>query len=288
MANESLNLWLEELYNDQVGLRLRLRECLFSVTSPFQRIAVYESQAFGKVITLGGAIALTEFDEPLYSECLVHPALATVASAARVLILGGGDGGVAREVLRHPGVQHVTVVEIDRQVVEVCKKYFPRAAAGLADPRVELVIDDAHRYLRDCPHQFDVVIVDACELASPSSDAFHDIGFASLVFKRLRDGGVLVAPLGCPTFEAESCRTTLRKLGEKFPKPQVYLMTIPSFPGGQWAVAWCSQGQNATAVAPRAVGGDLRCWHPGLQAAMFALPRNVLQQLGLALEPVRK
>ncbi len=283
MASENLNLWLEDLYGDQAGIRLRLRECLYSATSPFQRIAVYDSVAFGKVLTLGGAIALTDFDEALYSECLVHPALSVAPEAKRVLILGGGDGGVAREVLRYPKVERVTVVEIDRQVVEVCKSHFPRAAASLSDKRVELVIDDAHRYLRDCQHQFDVVIVDACELSDTASDAFHAVGFADLVFKRLRDGGILVAPLGCPTFDSDHCRGTLRKLGEKFPSPRVYLMTIPSFPGGQWAVAWCSIGAKPELVpATAAVSSDLRCWHPGLQAGMFALPRNVQSQLGLS------
>jgi spermidine synthase len=178
MANESLNLWLEDLYGDQAGLKLKLRECLHSSTSPFQRIAVFDSHAFGKVLTLGGAIALTDFDEALYSECLVHPSLSVSKSAEHVLILGGGDGGVTREVLRYPAVKRVTVVEIDREVVEVCRTFFPTAASCLNDPRVELVIDDAHRYLRDCPHQFDVIVVDACELTNTASDAFHVLTFA--------------------------------------------------------------------------------------------------------------
>ena len=281
MANENLNLWLEDLYGDTAGLKLRLRECLFSSTSPFQRIAVYDSNAFGKVLTLGGSIALTDFDEALYSECLVHPSMAVIPNAERVLILGGGDGGVAREVLRYPGVKKVTVVEIDREVVEVCRKYFPTAASCLNDTRVELVIDDAHRYLRDCPHQFDVIIVDACELTNSASDVFHATSFADSVFRRLKDGGILVAPLGCPTFATDDCRATMRKLAEKFSRIGAYLMTIPSFPGGQWAVARCIQGQAKGAVIAQPWHKDLRCWHPGLQDAMFALPRNVEQQIGL-------
>ncbi|MBA3938630.1 MAG: hypothetical protein H0X38_14340 [Planctomycetes bacterium] len=281
MSNENLNLWLEDLYGDSAGLKLKLRECLFSGTSPFQRIAVYDSHAFGKVLTLGGSIALTDFDEALYSECLVHPTLSVAGNAERVLILGGGDGGVAREVLRYPGVKRVTVVEIDRQVVEVCGRFFPTAASCLNDPRVELVIDDAHRYLRDCPHQFDVIIVDACELTNAASDVFHTLSFADSVFRRLKDGGLLVAPLGCPTFSGDECRTTVRKLGERFPDNAVYLMTIPSFPGGQWAVARCRNGAGETTPTAQPWHKDLRCWHPGLQAGMFALPRNVQVQLGL-------
>jgi len=281
MANESLNLWLEDLYGDQAGLKLKLRECLHSGTSPFQRIAVFDSHAFGKVLTLGGAIALTDFDEALYSECLVHPALSVSPAAEHVLILGGGDGGVTREVLRYQAVKRVTVVEIDREVVEVCRRFFPTAASCLNDPRVELVIDDAHRYLRDCPHQFDMIVVDACELTNTASDAFHVLTFADSVFRRLKPGGTLVAPLGCPTFSADECRSTLRTL-ERFPRTEVYLMNIPSFPGGQWAVARCQNaGAGAGPLPPQPWHASLRCWHPGLQAAMFALPRNVQSQLGL-------
>ena len=282
MANESLNLWLEDLYNDQVGVRLRLRECLHSSTSPFQRIAVYDSHAYGKVLTLGGAIALSDVDESLYSESLVHPTLSVMPKAERVLILGGGDGGVTREVLRYSDVKQVTVVEIDRAVVDVCRTYFPTAASCLQDKRVELVIDDAHRYLRDCPHQFDVIIIDACELTNNASDVFHVTSFADTVFRRLKPNGMLVAPLGCPSFATDDCRATLRKLAEKFSHIDTYLMTIPSFPGGQWAVACGVNGKVPSAVNAQPWHHNLRCWHPGLQQALFALPRHVEQSLGIS------
>jgi spermidine synthase len=218
MANETLNLWLEDLYHEQIGLRLRLRECLHSSTSPFQRIAVYDSHAFGKVLTLGGAIALSDVDEALYSEYLVHPALSVMPSAERVLILGGGDGGVAREVLRYSSVKQVTVVEIDRAVVDVCRTFFPTAASCLNDKRVDLVIDDAHRYLRDCPHQFDVIIIDACELTNTASDVFHVTSFADSVFRRLQPKGILVAPDVCPAFAGAVSAGTFRNLQVKLPR----------------------------------------------------------------------
>jgi len=278
---ESLHLWLEDLHGDQVGLKLRLRECLSATTSPFQRIAVYDSVAFGRVLTLGGDIALTDFDEAIYSEALVHPALQCFPEAKRVLILGGGDGGVAREVLRYD-VQTVTVVEIDKQVVEACATWFPTAARGLKDKRVELVIDDAHRFLRDCKQPYDVIIVDACELVNPASDAFHELPFAKAVFRCLVTGGVLVAPLGGPVFAAEACRATLRKAAEGFAAPQVYLTGLPSLPGGQLAVAWCSEGREPLAkLAQAPFVAALKSWHPALQAAQFALPKQIRAQLGL-------
>ncbi len=282
IGSESLNLWLEDLHGDQVGLKLRVRECLAAATSPFQRIAVYDSVAFGRVLTLGGAIAVTDLDEAVYSEWLAHPALQAAPKAKRVLILGGGDGGVAREVLRYPGVERVTVVEIDQQVVDACMKWFPTAAKSLQDPRVELVIDDAHRYLRACSQTFDVIIVDACELVNPASDAFHNLSFAQSVFRVLAKDAVIIAPLGCPMFAADGCRDNLHKLVERFPKPQIYQISLPSVPSGQLAVAWCSTSQQ-----PRIGAGTepwvaaLKSWHPDAQAGAFALPRHVRQQLGV-------
>jgi len=283
LANQSLNLWLEDLHGDQVGLRLRLRECLFSATSPFQRIAVYDSQAFGRVLTLGGQIAVTDLDEATYSECLVHPALQAAPAAERVLILGGGDGGVAREVARYAGVKEITVVEIDAQVVAACKQWFPSVARGLADPRVEVVIDDAHRWLRGNARTYDVVIVDACELENPASDAFHVTSFAHAVFQVLKPGGILVAPLGSPDFDADACRATRRRLAERFAKPQIYAFHLPSLPGGQLAVAWCSEKLKPQIEKPAtdAWFGQLKAWHPALQNALFCLPRSVQQQLGI-------
>lgn len=281
LSSESLNLWLETLHGDQVGVKLRLRECLASATSPFQRIAVYDSLPFGRVLTLGGEIAITDGDEAIYSESLAHSAMQAFPEAKRVLILGGGDGGVAREVLRY-GVEQVTVVEIDRQVVDICAKWFPTAAKGLEDRRVQLVIDDAHRYLRDCQQQFDVVIVDACELVNPASDAFHTLPFASSVFRCLVKGGVLVAPLGCPAFAAEGCRATLGKLRERFPKTQVFMTHLPSLPAGQLAVAWSSEGREPVArLADAPFVARLASCTPQVQAAQFHLPRQVRVQLGL-------
>lgn len=281
LSSESLNLWLETLHGDQVGVKLRLRECLASATSPFQRIAVYDSLPFGRVLTLGGEVAITDADEAIYSEALAHSAMQAIPDAKRVLILGGGDGGVAREVLRY-GVEQVTVVEIDRQVVEVCAKWFPAAAKGLEDKRVQLVIDDAHRYLRDSQQQFDVIIVDACELVNPASDAFHTLPFAAAVFARLVKGGVLVAPLGCPAFAADACRATLGKLRDRFPKAQVFMTHLPSLPAGQLAVAWCSDGREpAPKQAEAPFVAKLASWTPALQAAQFHLPKQVRGQLGL-------
>ena len=271
-VSEALGIWIEDLFADQAGLRVKARDCLYSAHSPFQRISVFDTQAFGKVLCLGGTIALTELDEPTYSEHLVHPALAVHPSPKRVLVIGGGDGGVARECLRHACVERVTVVEIDLQVVDICERFFPSCASSLKDPRCELVIDDAHRWLKGATDCFDVIIVDASEFANAAGDAFHGLSFADALLARLVPGGILVAPLGSPVFEADACRDSLRNLGTRFPKPRPYLMSLPSFPGGQWAVAWCSDTLSPDAPLRAGLPTEFKAWSPELQPALFALP----------------
>jgi spermidine synthase len=278
-STSNLNLWLEDLFNDQTGIKVRVRDVLHAENTPFQRIAVYDTTAFGRVLTLGGSIAITDHDEAIYSEMLVHPALSTLKNPERVLVLGGGDGGVAREVLRHPSVQQVTVVEIDRQVVEVCRRWFPDAAKAYEDPRVKLVIDDAHRWLAACQEHYDAIIVDAVELADSASDDFYDRTFADTVFARLKQGGVLISPLGDPVFEPDLCRSALRKLKGRLAS-HTYLMAVPSYPGSVWAVAWCGAGDHTTVVSVPDQVEQLMAWTPELQQAMFVLPKDIARHLG--------
>ncbi len=282
MQTENLRLTLIDRFNDRIGLTIQLKSCLHSATSPFQHIAVYDSQDLGKVLCLGGSIVLTELDEAWYAEQLVHPALSTLPNAKKVLIIGGGDGGLARECLRYPNLEQITVVEIDRQVVEVASRYFPAAATALDDPRVQLIYDDAHRWLRDAADRYDAIIIDSMELVNAPSDAFFTLSFAETVFRALDDQGVLVLPLGCPAFEGELCKASLQVLSGRFAHPRVYRLNLPSLPTGEWAVAWCSTSRTPEqiGVQPRGVA-SLTSWHPGLQPSLFALPRQTQRQLGL-------
>lgn len=282
MQTENLRLTLSDRFHDRIGLTLQLKSCLHSSTSPFQHIAVYDSTDLGKVLCLGGSIALTEFDEAWYAEQLVHPALSVHSKAKRVLIVGGGDGGLARECLRYPNIESVTVVEIDRQVAEVAATYFPAPAAALRDPRVKLIYDDAHRWLRDCQERFDVILIDSAELVNAPSDAFFSLSFAETVFRALDDDGILVLPLGCPAFETDLCRASLRALSSRFAHPKVYRLHLPSLPTGEWAIAWCSATRTPEQLATKPQGVDsLQSWQPGLQAGLFVLPRQIQRQLGI-------
>lgn len=280
MADETLRLWLEDSYNDQVALRVRVREALASLVTPFQRIEVYDSWTLGRILCLGGRIVLTSVDEAIYSEGLVHPALACHPAPRRVCILGGGDGGVAREVARHPGVESIDVVEIDEGLVALVREFFPGAAAGLDDPLCHLLIDDAHRFLATEPEPYDVVIVDADSLQDSASEAVLRLPFGQVLRQAVASDGILVAPLGLPTLSAATCRQTLGQLRDAFAHVHCYSFSTPSVLGHRWVIAWCSDHLRPTPCEPFPQLGETAFWDPVLQPGLFVLPRQLRQALG--------
>lgn len=285
MIDEGSNLWVEESHGDQVILRIRLKGCEHAETTPFQRIEVFDSHAFGKILRLGNQLVLSDADAAIYSEGLVLPALASHPDPSRVLILGGGDGGVATAALEYPGVEQVTVVELDQQVVEASRRFFPRVHRGLNDERCSLIIDDAHRFLENATDSWDIIVIDGTELHNPASDAVQHHAFASLAAQHLAPGGILVAPLGSPVHQAERCREQLASATQVFSKCRVYLLNVPSLAGGNWCVAWCTANEELDPldlqVEREAIGDTLTYWEPTLQKRLFTLPKPTRNSLGL-------
>ena len=281
--SEHSQLWLEQQHGD-IALRIRVRELLASVQSPFQHIEVLASYAYGNMLRLGGQVVLTEHDEALYNEGMVHPAMSHHPNPQRILVLGGGDGGMARELIRYPQVTDIVVVEIDQAVVDISRKYFPASAAGLDDPRVQLVIDDAHRYLstrQAAQETFDVIIIDSAQLYDPSSDAVQTQPLSESLHQCLNpDGrGLVICPLGSPQYQADDCRRSWLALRERWPESCLYQLTIPSMPGGSWCVAI---GGLAEASADPQTAHDhgvdlspLQYWEPALQPRLFHLPKHL-------------
>lgn len=279
MPIESLDLWLDNAWNNEFALRVKLRDRLASVTTPFQRIDVYDSYVLGRILALGGSIVLSEVDEATYSEGLTHPALACHPDPKQVLVLGGGDGGVSREIARYAGVEQITVVEIDKQLVELCREYFPRAAAGLDEPRVNVCYDDSHRFLTSTDQRYDIIIVDGEQMQDPSSDLVQERPFANLLADHCADGGIVIVPLGLVAFAGEQCRSSLAQLRERFAQTHVYTVTTPSVAGYGWAVAWCSDSREP--VVSEAPETSLEYWEAAIQPALFALPRRTRRVLGM-------
>ena len=279
-----MELWYTERHTRGAGITLRVKQTLFVGRSSCQSIEVLDTEDYGRVLLLDGLIMTTDRDEFLYHEMIAHPSLCVHPRPERVLVIGGGDGGTVREVLRHPDVKRVVLCEIDPMVVDVAKEFFPSLAGGLGgNDRVEVLFQDGIRYLRDRRGEWDVVIVDSTDPIGPAAGLFEK-GFYCNCFDALRPDGILVAQSESPIYHLELQARMKGALVEAgFPHVCFYTGPVPSYPGGFWSWVVASrryhpvrdlQPHRAERLEP-----GLRCYHRGLHAAAFALPAFMQQAL---------
>ncbi|MEE9257709.1 MAG: polyamine aminopropyltransferase [bacterium] len=270
-------VWFTELHSPDSGLTCRIEKTLFSGKSDFQEIRVFETADYGRMLVLDGAIQTTERDEFVYHEMIVHVPLCAHPKPRRVLIVGGGDGGCVREALLHPEVERVTLVEIDGMVVETCRKYLPKIAGRLKDPRVEVRIEDGVRFVKNHKRAFDVIIVDSTDpvnMASPLTRA----PFFRAAKEALAPGGLYACQSQGPVFEARGMRRIARTLRGVFPGAAHYLAHVPTYPGGVWSFALAAKsGKRPEAIEPRPLpkGARTRYYTANVHRAAFQLPRYV-------------
>ncbi len=271
---------VESLYPDH-ALALREDRVLYDSRTGHQRLRVFENATFGRVMTLDGVVQITEADEFIYHEMLAHVPILAHGAARRVLIIGGGDGGMAREVLRHASVEHVTMVEIDAGVVEFAREYLPGVSAGaFDDPRLNLVIADGAAFARDSGDSFDVGISDSTDPVGPGEALFTESFYAN-VRRRLAEGGILVTQNGVPFQQGEELHATMRAFRALFRDATCYLATVPTYWGGPMAFGWGSDGAaretGLETLAERyaAAGLATRYYTPEVHRAAFALPGYV-------------
>lgn len=252
---------------------------LFHEKTEFQDLIIFENPTFGRVMALDDIIQVTEGDEFVYHEMMVHVPILAHGAASRVLIIGGGDGGILREVLRHPGVEKATMVEIDRTVVDLCIKYMPKISDGAFDnPRGDLIITDGLKYVEETDERFDVIIVDSTDPIGPGESLFTQSFYANC--KRcLNDGGVLVNQNGVPFFQPEEVVETHAKLAPLYKDASFYVAAVPTYVGGLMTLGWASDNaelrrQPQAIIAERfaAAGLTTRYYTPAVHVASFALP----------------
>ncbi len=270
------NMWFTELHRGRAGLTLKVSQVLYSEVSDFQRIDVLDTEEFGKTLVLYGSIMITEKDEFVYHEMIAHVPLFVHPKPERVLVVGGGDGGTIREVIKHRSVQQATLVEIDRQVVEVSKRFFPQVASGFEDPRVRIQYDDGARFLVDTGEQFDIILADTSDPIGPAEVLFQQ-PFYQTAYDRLADDGIFVAQSESPWFHQDSVVKIYRNLREVFPIVRMYLAHIPTYPSALWSFAFCSKKYDPlTDFDPRRANEFAgRYYNAEIHNASFALPQYV-------------
>lgn len=274
--------WIEEGLHDDFRIRLRADEILYETKSEHQHLVVFENETFGRALALDAVMQTTERDEFIYHEMLAHVPILAHGSASRVLIIGGGDGGMLEEVLKHEGVETATMVEIDPTVIELSKQYL-RSICGDAfeDPRCDLRIADGIAFMAEAGEGYDVIIIDSTDPIGPGEVLFTEDFYASCK-ARLRPGGILVTQNGVPFLQGVELTTTLKALTKHFEDATCYLATVPTYSGGPMSFGWASDDPTRRQVSLdvlrnrfEAADLDLRYYTPEVHKAAFALPRYV-------------
>ncbi len=269
--------WFTERFEDRTGFSVRCTHKLFEGKSDFQTVEIFDTVAVGRVLVLDGCFMLTEKDAFVYHEMIVHPALSVVSDAKKVLIIGGGDGGAVTEVVKYPGVESVTLCEIDPLVVSSCREFFPEIASGLNDPRVKVVLGDGAAYVRQFQEEFDVVLVDSTDPVGPAAVLF-ETSFYDSVKRSLKKGGAMVCQSESPLFMEKNFMLAVRNLAQVFGPQRLwpYLATIPCYPGGLWSFTLCSASHDPLQEAPAELApylhNRLHYYTAEVHRGAFALP----------------
>ena len=208
-----MQMWFSEYHTVNVKLDVRIEEQLFSGKSEYQKIDVFKSYEFGKMAALDGEIVFSDADEFIYDEMVTHVPMAVHPNAKKILIIGGGDGGVAKELIKYPFVEKIDVVETDKMFVDVCRKFFPEVACGLEDPRISMYYDDGLRFLRGKNDEYDLIINDSTDPLGHTEGLFTKEFYGSC-YKALREDGIMVYQHGSPFYDEDEaeCRKMHRKV----------------------------------------------------------------------------
>jgi spermidine synthase len=279
-----MELWFTERHTPEVNFSIKVNRQLFSAQSDYQRIDVFDSKEFGRFLTLDGYMMLTEKDEFIYHEMIVHVPMAVHQNVKKVLVIGAGDGGVIRELTKYQTIEHIDMVEIDELVVEVCKKYLPLTACSLDDERVHITYQDGLKYVRNCENEYDLIIVDSTDPFGPGEGLFTK-EFYGNCYKALKDDGIIVNQHESPFYheDALAMQRAHKRIVESFGISKVYQAHIPTYPSGHWLFGFSSKKYHPTKEFNGAkwdmLGIQTKYYNTRLHVGAFALPTYVEELL---------
>lgn len=277
--------WTETLYTGY-GQSFSVDNILFEHKTDHQHLMIFENQVFGRVMALDGVVQTTERDEFIYHEMLTHVPIIAHGAAKRILIIGGGDGGILREVCRHASIEHITQVEIDQSVIDMAIKYLPSHSAGAySDARANIVIGDGFDFVQTTDQTFDVIISDSTDPHGPGEVLFTKDFYAGCQ-RCLNPGGILVTQNGVAFMQTDEVRNTAQRLGRLFKDSHFYSAAVPTYVGGIMAFAWASDSPACRQLSIdtirqrwHAAGIKSRYYTPDIHVAAFALPQYLMQAI---------
>jgi len=279
-----MEFWYSEKHTENVYLSIKVDKQLFSKESRFQRIDVFESLEFGKFLALDGYMMLTEKDEFIYHEMITHVPMAVKPDTTDVLVIGAGDGGVLRELIKYPTIKRIDVSEIDEEVVAVCKEFLPNTACGFEDKRVNIYYQDGMKFIRRHIEEYDLIIVDSTDPFGPGEGLFTK-EFYGNCFKALKEDGIMVNQHESPFYEedAAAMKRAHKRIFDSFPLSKVYQAFIPTYPSGHWLFGFASKKLHPVHdMNPQkweALGIKTRYYNTNLHKGSFYLPNYVEEML---------
>ena len=275
-----MEMWFHDEHTDNVKLAIRVDYQVFSAQSEIQRIDVLESKEFGKILVVDGDLMLTEKDEFIYHEMISHVPMAVHPQVERILVIGGGDGGVVRELAKYDTVEQIDVVEADPLLVEVCRKYFPQMACSLNDPRVHIYHEDGLRFIRSKSDAYDLIIIDSPNPFGAGEGLFTK-EFYGNCFNALHEDGIMINQHESPFYKEEAfqCQRMHKGIVESFPISRIYQAHIPSYPSGHWLFGFASKRyhpiHDMDGIQWKLRGIQTKYYLPRLHEGVFALPAYV-------------
>jgi len=278
------DLWYSEYHTKDVRFSIRVTQQLYAAQSEYQHIAVYDSPEFGRFLTLDGVMMLTERDEFIYHEMMVHVPMAVNPGIRRVLVIGAGDGGVARELGKYPGIERVDIVEIDEEVVKTCRRFLPGTACGFDDARMHLHFEDGLKFIRHTDSAYDLILVDSTDPSGPGEVLFTK-EFYGNCHKALTAQGMMVNQHESPFYkeDAKAMQDAHRRIAGVFPVSEVYQAHIPTYPSGHWLFGFASKGLHPVSDQQPAqwarLGLATRYYNTALHRGAFCLPTYVKEAL---------
>jgi len=274
-----LEVWFTEDQTENLRISCRVKEVLFSGQSPFQQVAVLDTVEFGRMLVLDNIIQTNVKDEFVYHEMISHVGLNTLPNPEKVLVIGGGDGGTVREIVKHDRVKQVVLVEIDQMVIDVAKKFLPELSAGFGDPRVQILVEDGIKHVKENKNAYDMIIVDSTDPIGPAVGLFSE-EFYRDIYESLREDGLFVAQTESPFFNRELIARITATINEIFPVTRLFQAVVSTYPGGYWTFTMGSKKYDPLAVdIDKLPKLDTKWYSPEIHRAAFTLQPFVKELL---------
>ncbi|AMA71527.1 MULTISPECIES: polyamine aminopropyltransferase [Aneurinibacillus] len=269
-------LWLTEDERENLKISYRIKEIVASESSPFQHVMILDSYDFGRMLVLDGVVQTTSIDGFIYNEMITHVPLHFHPNPKRVLIIGGGDCGAAREVTKYKNVEQIDMVELDELVVKFCKEHLQEVSGNLSDPRVRFIYNDGVAFVKDIENHYDVIIVDSSDPIGPAKQLF-ELDFYRNIHRALKEDGIMVCQSQSPIFHFDVLQQSYKHISDLFPLTKLYTAVVPTYPGGMWTFTMGSKVYDKP--VEHAFQQDTKYFNKNILDACFQLPQFLIQKL---------